>query len=171
MYVLPTSNYLRRSLLVNNHASRRPYQVSALSHKENVKQQLRNLGVSKAALMTSESQYLPYIIHPNEVIGGVVYGRHKSGYAMIVATNKRVIFLDKKPLFVNEDELTYDVVSGVANSSVGIASTVTLHTRIKDYEIRTMNPRCADNFVKYIESRRLEYELNNDGPWGNARYS
>jgi hypothetical protein len=156
MYALPTSNYLRRSMMVNNHRAFMAKRTAPLSHEEDIRRQLVNLGVSKTALRTSECRYLPYIIHPREVIGGVVYGKHTDGFAILVATNKRVIFLDKKPLFVNEDEVTYEVVSGVSMGKLGVASTVVLHTKVKDYPVKTLNRHCAQGFVNYIESRRLE---------------
>lgn len=159
MYVLPTSSFLRRSLSVNNHQAAMASRTPALTHQDRIKQELTQLGVSRAALLTSEATYLPHIIHQNETIGGVVYGKHPDGFSMLIATDKRVIFLDKKPLFVNEDELTYDVVSGVRNSHTGMGTTVTLHTRVKDYPIKTINHKCADGFVSYIESRRLEHEM------------
>jgi hypothetical protein len=105
-----------------------------------------------------ESEYLPAIIHPDEEIGGVVYGHHPEGFAMLVATDRRIIFLDKKPMFEVEDEVTYDVVSGVSIGHAGFGSTVVLHTRIKDYPIRTYNLKCAYGFVEYIEARCLEHK-------------
>jgi general stress protein 26 len=121
-----------------------------------VKQELRNAGVTGYGLMKSESRYLPQIIHEDEHIMGVVYGQYSGGSAMLVATDHRVIFLDRKPLFTTMDELTYDVVSGVKLSRSSLFITVILHTRIADYTISYANSKCADKFVKYIESRRLE---------------
>jgi hypothetical protein len=156
MYMLPTSNYLRRSLFINH--TKHPWEmnVPAASHSARIKRELSALGVTKYGLLKQESRYLPNLIHPSEQLGGVVYGRHEDGSVMLVATDRRVIYVDKKPLFVNEDEITYDVVSGVSFSHVGVGSTVTLHTRIKDYRIRTLNQKCAKRFIAYIESRRLE---------------
>jgi hypothetical protein len=128
-----------------------------VSHDTNVRTQLRDLGLSKMAMMSTESHYLPKLIHPDEILGGVVFGKHVDGYAMLVATDRRIIFLDKKPLFVNEDEMTYDVVGGISISRAGIGATVTLHTRLKDYTIRTFNQESAQKFLHYIELRCLEH--------------
>jgi general stress protein 26 len=74
---------------------------------------------------------------------------------MLVATDRRVIFLDHKPGYTAFDELTYDVISGVKLTSAGF-SAVTLHTRLGDYLIRFVNTRAANNFTHYIETKRLE---------------
>ncbi len=66
-------------------------------HTNRIKQELKDAGLTSYGLLNSESRYLPQLIHEDEHIGGVVYGKHKNGLAMLVATDRRVIFLDKKP--------------------------------------------------------------------------
>lgn len=156
MYALPTSNYLRRSMAVNNHQALMAKRKLPPSHEDLVKEQLVDAGITKNGLRRSEAKYLPHILHPDEFIGGAVFGRHPDGFALLVATDRRVIFLDTKPLFVNEDEISYDIVSGVSRGSVGIATTVTLHTRLKDFPVKTLNRQSAEKFVQYIEARKVE---------------
>lgn len=125
-------------------------------HKKRVINELKKAGVTKYGLLHSESRYLPQIIHEDEHIGGVVYGRYGIDFVMLVATDKRAIYLMKKPFYSKVDELTYDVVSGVKNSSTVLFSTVTLHTKVNDYIIKFVNPTCANRFVKFIEERRVK---------------
>lgn len=124
-------------------------------HYERVRNELRAVGVSSIAMSSEECISLPELIHSDEHIGGVVYGFHHDGFAMLVATDQRVLFYDKKPLFDNMDDIKYGVVSGVSFGHAGIGSTVTLHTKIKDYKLRTFNQKCALNFTRYIETRCL----------------
>jgi general stress protein 26 len=118
--------------------------------------ELKAVGVGAVGLKTPEAKELVRILHPDEHIGGVVYGRYATSFAWLIATDRRVIFIDKKPLHTTMDELTYDVVSGVRSHQAGLVASVTLHTRINDYAIRYVNKKCARIFVKYIEDRRLE---------------
>ena len=150
-----TNSHLSLRGLFANSRQRNGITISA-QHKERIQQEMLRSGVSKLGLMRSASQHLPTIIHADEHVGGVVYGRGETGSVMIAATDKRVIYLDKKPLYINEDEMTYDVVGGVSYSHAGPGSTVTLHTRIKDYTIHTLNARAAEIFIQYVESRCLE---------------
>ena len=156
MYTSSTPNYLRRSLMVNDRANQLRVAASKANNKKRVKDELRGLGLSRWALLSMSSRYLQKIIHPGERLCGAVYGHQKDGMGMLVATDRRVIFIDKKPLFLKEDEITYDVVSGVSFNHAGLGSTLTLHTRIKDYTLLTVNNRSARNFVEYIERNRLE---------------
>lgn len=157
MYASTRSNNLRRSIMLGADKPQVNQPIQPLDHQKRVRRELKQLGVSWFGMSTMESAYLPTIIHPDEHIGGVVYGRHPDGFAMMVATDRRILFIDRKPLFENEDEITYDVVSGVSYGHAGLGSTVTLHTRIKDYPIRSYNRKCAHGFVEYIEERCLEH--------------
>lgn len=160
-YTIPNHYPLRNQVLARYlRAHPHPAVLPAadpVDHRQRIMNELKAAGVSKYALWTQESRYLPKIIHDDEHIGGVVYGHHEDGFAMLIATERRVIFLDTKPLFKNEDEIDYNVVIGVNFSHAGFGSTVILHTHIKDYPIRTMNRRCAERFVRFIESRRIEH--------------
>lgn len=124
--------------------------------KQRVLKELRELGATSYGLSKSEAKYLPLLIHPGEHIKGVIYGHNTEGFVMVVATEIRMLYLDKKPLFVKTDELAYNIVSGVSYSFAGFFASVTIHTRIGDYKIGLINNRCARNFVQYIEQHCLE---------------
>lgn len=134
------------------------------NHVANIKKELREAGVSAFGMMKFAVNYLPNVVGVNEQIHGVVYGRYKSGAGllaytegMLIATDRRIIFLDHKPGYTAMDEITYDIVSGVKLSTAGWTA-VTLHTRIGDYTIRFANTKSANKFVQYIELIRLNQE-------------
>lgn len=132
-------------------------------HIANVKKQLKLAGVTGVGLLKMESRYLPHIIHENETIGGVIYGRQHGNSVMLVATDSRVIFLDRKPGYTNSEELTYDVVAGVTYNKQGSFASVTLHTRLGDFGMSFVNIRAADRFTEFVEKRRLEAERQDNG--------
>ncbi len=169
MYMMPTRNYIDRNLRIHHPRANVKGGTSKVmrkkatksDHVNRVTEDLKRLGATHIELMSSESSYLPKIIHHKEIIGGIAYGHHEVGYCMLVATNRRVIFLDKKPFFANVDDITYDVVSGVSFGTAGFGSTLTLHTRIKDIKLMTMNDNSAKIFVDYVQLRCLEHEKKN----------
>lgn len=125
-------------------------------HVERIKLELQKAGMTNYGLLKGEARHLPSLIHKDEHIHGVVYGRAEHSSAMIVATDKRVLYLDHRVLFNKSDELTYDVVSGVSfNKQSGYAGIV-LHTRLGDFSLRFVNLSCAKKFVDYVESRQIE---------------
>jgi len=125
-------------------------------HRQKIREELLRAGMTKYGLQKGESKNLPEVIHPNEHIGGVIYGRSEGESAMFVATNLRMIFMEHRPFFRINDEIAYKALSGVSRNAQGYFATVTVHTRVGDYTIRFVNKKCASIFVKYIENQRLE---------------
>lgn len=175
MYLLPTSNYLLRNLSLNRtlNSNRKvepmKHKKAIPEHRQRVLDDMKRLGASKLELLSSEANYLHKVIHHEEQIGGISFGHHESGYCMLIATNRRVVFLDKKPFFANVDDITYDVVSGVSFGTAGFGSTLTLHTRIKDFKLMTLNDKSAKIFVDYVELRCLEHEKANGNHNGSRK--
>ncbi len=137
------------------------------SKAERIRQELKNAGVTSYGLAKFATRYLPQILHENEHIHGAVYGRYTAGTGLLnweegilIATELRIIFLDRKPGYEARDELTYDVVAGVQKSYAWPFAAVTLHTRLGNYTIRFANKKCIDTFVHYVEKRRLESTNN-----------
>ena len=129
------------------------------SQNNRIRKELIAAGMSAYGLRKAESKYLPELIHKDEHIGGVVYGRYEGGSGMLIATDRRVIFLDKKPLFTTNDEVTYSVISGFKISRTGLINAITLHTRVKDFNLKYVNQLCATKFKSYLESRSLEENI------------
>lgn len=125
-------------------------------HEKRIKAELIKAGVSRYGLLKLESRHLPEIIHSGEHIEAVAYGLSNNYSAMLAATDRRVIFLDRKPFFSITDEITYEMVAGIGYNIQGRFAAVTLHTRLGDYPLRFVNRKAAEKFVHYIEVRRLE---------------
>lgn len=127
---------------------------------ERIKQELRAAGVSKFTLHKFTTHYLPHVIHPDEHIQAAVFGRHKESEGafgliegVLVATDRRVIFVNHQPGYTTMDEVGYDKVSGVNLSKAGLYSSVTLFTKVANYTLSFASPKCAEKLAEYIESR------------------
>lgn len=124
--------------------------------------ELRQLGAVQYDLWLPESHVLPKVLHPNEKLKGIVYGRYRQeqadlvviGRGALIATDKRVLLVDRKPLYMRVAAIKYEVISAVVYSKIGIMSTVTIHTRMaKSIHVRTFNQHCAKRFVQAIEDK------------------
>ena len=138
-------------------------------HARKIDHDIRRLGAVTYDLWLPETAVLPYIIHPNEEVLGVVYGRYQQvegdvvGRGVLIATPDRVLLIDKKPLFTKVAEITYRVISAVTYSKIWFIGNVTIHTRMGKINVRTLNQQCAYNFVEAIEANlfkngSLEYQ-------------
>jgi hypothetical protein len=133
------------------------------AHADRVKRELREAGVRGFGFWKFAVRYLHNLIHKDEHVKGVVYGRYQEApgapaweEGMLVATDRRIMFVDRKPGYLRADNITYDVVSAVEDSKAGPFSAVTLYTRMGNFTLRFVKRSCAECFVRYVESRRLE---------------
>ncbi len=129
---------------------------------EDIKIELVELGANLFDILLPETRALLDYIHDDEIINGVVYGQYKknniaegSGRGLLVATDRRILLIDKKPMFLKFDEFSYEIIGGVSYSNVGTSGTVVLQSRNGDISIQTYNSKCAKNFIKAIESKTL----------------
>lgn len=123
---------------------------------ERIYAELRVAGANRYDMKLPETHYLPTVIRPDEHVMVAVYGKYDIGRGALVATDRRILFIDKKPLFVQCDEIGFGVVGGVTQTRVGLSGIVTLHTRLGDYKLRTFNHKSANNFVSYIDEVCLQ---------------
>lgn len=125
---------------------------------DHIKEELKAAGIKSSTLQNLESKQLASILYEGETIGGAVHGTYTSGLAWLIATDKRIIFMDKKPFFSSVDEISYDVVAGTKTTASTLSDSVTLHTRMGDYTVNYVRAESAHKFVNYIEKMRLGNE-------------
>lgn len=140
------------------------YGVGIRSHTDRVRAELRKLGVSPFAMLRPEILYLPKRINDDETIKGIVYGHDASGSVLLVATDQRILRLSRQPVYIDEEEIDFEMVSGISYYS-GIISSVILHTRTRDFRVHTFNHQSALTFIGYIEERCLETTLGPSALW------
>ncbi len=126
-------------------------------HRAETHYTLRSLGANKYDLSLPETRYIAQVLREDEIILGAVYGKYEkvnlphAGRGLLVITDRRILLIDKKPLFVQYDEVTFDVVSGVQYGKALIGAAITLNTRMGNVVIRTFNDYCAKKFVQTVE--------------------
>lgn len=143
--------------------------MQLLVHRANIERRLKDLGATNYDMILPETHTLPAIIHPNETIRGIVYGRYnynnneRMGRGALVATNFRVVLVDKKPLFIIYIDITYDSISSISYSRVGQGGVITIISRIGTVKIRTLNQICAKNFIAAVENTIFNMNRTNYG--------
>lgn len=127
------------------------------TYEQQIKQQLIKLGAVHYDLLLPETRTLHKLVRKDEKIKGVVYGRYHQtngsavGRGVLVATDRRVMLVDKKPLFVRCDEIDYRALESVTYTKIAIAGSVSLRTDMGKIIVRTFNQACARNFIKAVE--------------------
>jgi hypothetical protein len=136
--------------------------VSGLSDaqkkQKHIDDQLRQAGLKWWGFLISETKALPALLFDDEIIYGVLCGQSSKGYVALVATDRRILYIDKKPLYLKTEDISYSVINSVTLEWVGLKGIVILHTRVGDYRIRTTNRAAADIFHQYIRSRSVDLQ-------------
>lgn len=132
-------------------------------NEERVANELIAAGISKLGTKRFTSRYLAQLLHNDEHVMAAVYGRQKGmeglfGFVegMLVATDRRVLYIDKRPGYATMDEVSYANVSGIHVSKTTRHANIILYTKIANYKLSYADSVNAQRFADYIESRTID---------------
>lgn len=140
-----------------------------------VKSQLAAIGFKPSLLSDSAVRQLPGILDESENIEQAVHGRYEGGYALLVATNRRMLFLDKKIMSFRVEDYAYYTISEIEYRNSPFMGHLVIHCRSNTIHIQSAQQRKLRMFARHLESRlnqvRADYlELQQYAP-GNGGQS
>ncbi len=126
-------------------------------HPQILRQQLDKLGVGTFPFCRAELKELPNLMIPGEEVEQIMAGRYNASYAIIVATNFRILIIDKKLGFglVFED-IPYDMLAEVEYIRMPFASKLIVFARSKKIEFKAYNAAPVKQFAQYLEQRMMD---------------
>jgi len=142
------------------HPASRPARLMhaySAARKQEVRNRLRELGADYYDMLLPETKALPGILAEDERLEGVVYGRYhinkgpNVSRGLLAITDRRILLIDKKPLFLRYDDLSFVIVSGILYGQSALCEEVTLATRMGDVSFRTFNRACASQFARAVD--------------------
>ncbi len=95
---------------------------------EDVEEQLKRVGANFQFFARPELRELPHILFDNERIEHVVRGRYEGGWAILCATDQRVLLVDKKPFYLTIEDMRYDMIADVEFNHRMLDATIRLGT-------------------------------------------
>lgn len=123
-------------------------------HQSIIEARLNQLGIKKSRWFKPEIRELSRILMDNETIITVVTGRYYGGFALLVATDHRLLLIDKKVLFLTVDDIRYDMISEIDFNSRLFDSTIHIYTVNKQHSFTsTRGKQLLRNLVGYIQQR------------------
>lgn len=78
-----------------------------------VEQQLKKIGCHYTMWGSSEVGELTNLLMDDEEIAVAINGYYEGGFGLLVATNFRVLIIDKKPFVLNLEDLRYEMITEV----------------------------------------------------------
>ena len=131
-----------------------------------VDRQLRRIGVNFQFWNKPEVRELPKILFDNEEIRHAVSGRYNGGFALMVATNLRVLLIDKKPFYLTLEDIRYDMISDVQFSHRLLDATMRLGTVNNAIAFLAYNHGRLRDMTNYIQQQVMYYrqrQLSDNG--------
>ena len=123
-------------------------------HQSIIEARLNQLGIKKSRWFKPEIRELSQILMDNEKIITVVTGRYFGGFALLVATDHRLLLIDKKVLFLTVDDIRYDMISEIDYNSRLMDATIHIYTVNKQHSFTSMKGKqLLRNLVGYIQQR------------------
>lgn len=133
--------------------------------KKRVREQLAAIGADFRFWGRAEANELPQLLFDDEVIEGALNGRYEKGFALLVATNHRLLLLDKKPFVLCFEDMRYEMVSEVEYTEQAFTATLFLRKsgrvlQFMSYRIKRL--RGLTTFIKdkMTHTRHIMHDMS-----------
>jgi hypothetical protein len=125
--------------------------------KESVITQIEKLGFNHHGWGRAEILELPHILLPDEMIYELVNGTYEGGFALAVATDIRVILIDKKPMnYLTVEDIRFDMISEIDYSHRLFGANIRISTGVKDLKFRSYNQARLRKLISHVQHRMAE---------------
>ncbi len=126
-------------------------------HMSIIEARLSQLGLHVSALFKPEIRELQKILVEGEEIISVVPGRYFGGFALLSATDRRLILIDKKVAILTTEIIPYDMISEVDFGARMLDATVVIYTVNKQHRFTSLKHRHKlRELTTYIQQRVIE---------------
>ena len=125
--------------------------------KQAVEEQLKRIGCNFRFWGRSEVNELGRILMDDEIIAECVNGQYANGFAMLVATNHRILLVDKKPLlYLTVEDVRYEMITEFNYNHRLLDATIKFFTANKTMIFTSWNQHRLRKLMEYGQARVLE---------------
>jgi hypothetical protein len=123
-----------------------------MAHLKSIQQQLKAIKFGNSPWNQAEIRELPKIIHDNEKISECVNGYYEGGFALLVATEMRLLLIDKKPLnYLTVEDLRFDMINEIDYSHRLMGATITISTGSKTLKFKSYNQPRLRHLIELVQ--------------------
>lgn len=126
-----------------------PHRLAVLE----VKRQMRNLGAQWYDFIWDEVDQLASVIYESEEIKAFMYAVYSKGYGLFVATNKRIIIIDKHFYSNFLEEFPYPAVRAIESWRGIFFGKGILYAGNQDITFNWVSKKRLQEFVNYVDER------------------
>jgi hypothetical protein len=124
---------------------------------QSVEEQLKKLKFNMHAWGRAEVRELPHILMPGEQIHECVNGMYEGGFALLVATESRVLLIDKKPLnYLTVEDLLFDMINELDYSHRMIGAQINISAGSKNLKFKSYNQPRLRKLITHVQHEIAE---------------
>ncbi len=125
--------------------------------RDYVDSQLKEINFGYNRLNRAEINELQHILIPDEKIYECVNGFYEGGVALLVATDMRVLLIDKKPMgFLNIDDVRFDMISDIDYSHRALGAQININCGMKNLVFKSYNQQRLRKLIGHVQHRMSE---------------
>lgn len=124
--------------------------------RKTLKKQLADLKLRGWIFGRAEIKELRKLLNPDEIVKHCAYGYYTGGSGLLVATNERILLVDKQPLYLNVEEISYESVRSVECRQKNLQALISICTSMKRLQFRSFSDARLKLMEKYVSERALE---------------
>lgn len=120
---------------------------------QEVDRQLKSIDADFRFWGKAEVRELQLILVPEERIMHCLNGRYEGGFAMLCATDRRLLLIDKKPFYLTLEDVRYDMISEVDYSHRLLDATLRICTVNKTLRFTSIRNAHLRSLTAYLQDR------------------
>lgn len=127
-------------------------------HPSVIEARLGELRFRSSRWFQAEIHELQHILMDHEKIIALACGRYFGSFALLVATDQRLLLIDKRVFFMNIEDTRYDMISEIDYNSQVYSATVTIHTISKVHKFSSIkHKQHLRTLTNYVQRRVMEF--------------
>lgn len=121
-----------------------------------IEAQLKKAGCNFRMWGRSEVKELCQVLLPGETICQAINGQYEAGFAMLVATDFRILLIDKKPKYLTLKDIRFDMITELDFSNRLLNSTVLIYTPNRELKFTAWNSARLRKLFTHTQHKVME---------------
>lgn len=122
--------------------------------KKQIEEQLNKYDWGSKYLGKREINKLPELLWENEEFETLIQGVYNDGFGILCATNRRLIFIDKKIFFgIKIEDFSYDKISSISYETGLIHGKIKIYASGNQAELKQATKAFVKEFVDHVRSK------------------
>lgn len=121
-----------------------------------VERQLKAINCNFRFFGRPEVRELTKILREDEIISQAVNGFYEGGFALLCVTNKRLLLVDRKPMFLTLEDLRFDMIAEVDFNHRLLNATVNIYSTNKSLMFTSWNNHKLRLLVENLQHHVME---------------